>query len=39
VSVEDVVADLLKREVLSEFAGVEEYLTFDPETRPEGAAG
>ena len=30
-TVEDVVADLLAREVLSEFAGVEEFLTFNPE--------
>ena len=30
-AVTDVVQDLLAREVLSEFAGVEEYLTFNPE--------
>ena len=30
-SVDDVVKDLLAREVLSEFAGVEEFLTFNPE--------
>ena len=28
-SVEDVVADLLKREIRSEFAGIEEFLSFD----------
>ena len=33
-SLEDVVADLLAREVLSEFAGVEEFLTFNPERTP-----
>ncbi len=32
-TVEDVVKDLLSREVLSEFAGVEEFLTFNPEAR------
>ena len=32
-AVEDVVKDLLSREVLSEFAGVEEFLTFNPEAR------
>jgi glycerol-3-phosphate dehydrogenase (NAD(P)+) len=31
LAVADVVQDLLAREVLSEFAGVEEYLTFNPE--------
>ncbi len=30
-AIEDVVKDLLSREVLSEFAGVEEFLTFNPE--------
>lgn len=33
-TVEDVVSDLLSREVLSEFAGVEEFLTFNPRPEP-----